>query len=323
MFGKHGTVLQIGLAAIGLVIVVVVLIGPRGHQTTSLIATPAADLGANGTPAAHAVVQQAGDQSSGGQAAAPSDGSAPAGSGSAAQQAAPASASAGATTSSSGSASAALPSVPAVPAVGGLGRTLFLDNFTSDPLGALPTGWLLADPTSSSSGLGGLPILGTLLGGLTQSGGGPVPSIVDDGAHVLSRPAGSWSHIAAGPMTVDSAATADVRMLGQSSGFAGVTGRFQDVNDSLMCGLNGGNVLQLWQTVGGHQQLLASTPVAAAMNVFHTVTMAMQGGQVSCSLDGGSTLHATGSWTSPGRVGLVALGNVTSEFDRVAATALP
>jgi hypothetical protein len=324
MFGKHGTVWQVGLAVIGLVIVGIVLFGPRGRATT-LVTNPTADV-ANSAQAAPAAVQQpaaqqqSADQPSGGQAAAaPSDGAtaAAASTGSAALPAA--STSAGGTAVARAGA-ATLPALAAVPAVSTVGRTLFLDNFTSDPLGtALPTGWLLADPTS---GLGGLPILGSLLGGLTSST--PVPSIVNDGVHVLSRPAGSWSHLAAGPMSVDSTATAGVKMLGGSgSGFVGVAGRFQDANNSVMCGVSGGSTLQLWQIVAGRQQLLASTPVAAAMNVFHTIRMDLQGSQMACSLDGGSVLHATGSWTSPGRLGLVALGDVTSEFNSVMATALP
>jgi hypothetical protein len=322
MFGKHGTVWQVGLAVIGLVIVGVVLFGARGKATT-LVTNPAADVANNAQPAQAVVqqpaAQQSADQASGGQAAsAPSDGAAAAGSGSGSAALPGASTSAGGTAVARTGA-ATLPGLSAVPGVSTVGRTLFLDNFASDPLGTgLPTGWLLADPTSA---LGGVPILGSLLGGLTSST--PVPSIVNDGVHVLSRPAGSWSHLAAGPMTVDSSATAGLKMLGQPSGFVGVAGRFQDANNTIMCGMSGGTTLQLWQIVAGHQQLLASTPVAAAMNVFHTIRMDLQGSQMACSLDGGSVLHATGSWTSPGRLGLVALGDVTSEFNSVMATALP
>jgi hypothetical protein len=324
MFGKHGTVWQVGLAVIGLVIVGIVLFGPRGKATT-LVTSPTADVASNNAQAAQAAVQQPAaqqqstDQPAGGQAAsAPSDGASAAGSGSG-SAALPAAATSAAAKAGARAGAATLPALSAVPGVSTVGRTLFLDNFASDPLGTgLPTGWLLADPTS---GLNGLPILGSLLGGLTSST--PVPSIVNDGVHVLSRPAGSWSHLSAGPMTVDSSATAGVKMMGQGSGFVGVAGRFQDANNTVMCGLSGGTTLQLLQIVNGHQQLLASSPVTAAMNVFHTIRMDMQGGQMSCSLDGGSVLHATGSWTSPGRLGLVALGDVTSEFNSVMATALP
>lgn len=318
MFGRHGTVWQVGLAALGLIIVGFVLLGPRGQGTTPLIAAPAGQLGSNGAraalPASQAVVQQPPADQSGQQAAASGD----PGTGSAA----------GAATGS-----AALPALPALPAVAAVpaapalstaGRTLFLDNFAGDPLGpGLPAGWLLADPTSSSSGLGGLPILGGLLGGLTSSGASPVPSVVNDGTHVLSRTAGSWSHLAAGPVTADSTASADVKMLSGSSGFVGIAGRLVDASNMVGCGLRNGTVLQLWQLVDGRQQLLASSPVTAAMNVFHTIRMQLEGGQLTCSLDGADLLHATGSWTSPGHIGLVALGDVTSEFDNVVSTALP
>ena len=337
MFGKHGTVWQVGLAVLGLLIVGIVLFGPHG-RATSLVAAPAADVANNNSTTgttAHPVVvvqqpdaQQPGSDQSGSQAAAPADGSASSDTGAGAQAGSGSASASNSTSARAGTGSVALPAlpaVPAVPAVGSVGRTLFLDNFASDPLGlGLPTGWLLADPTGSSSGggLGGLPIVGGLLGGLTSSTTSLVPSVVNDGTHVLSRQSGSWSHLAAGPMTVDSTASASVKMLGRSSGFVGVAGRFQDVNNSIMCGLSGPNTLQLWQVVNGQQQLLASQPVSAALNVFHTIKMVMQGSQMSCSLDGGSMLQATGTLTSPGRIGLVALGDATSEFTNVLSTAL-
>jgi hypothetical protein len=333
MFGKHGTKWQIGLAVVGLAIVAAVLIGPRGRGTTPLVAAPAADV-ASSHQSVQAILQpqpaqqqQSSDQPSGGQASAGSGGSSSTGSDGSGQPA---------TSTSSAAKATGSAALPAVPAVGTVTKTLFSDNFASDPLGlGLPTGWLLADPAGSQSQsggglLGGLPVVGGLLGGLTGGGGSSstgslLPSVVNDGTHVLDHSAGTWSHLAAGPMTVDSTSSANVKMLGQSTGFVGVAGRFQDVNNSVMCGVNtngGSTVLQLWQIVAGQAQMLASSPVSAAMGVFHTISMGMQGSQMSCSIDGLSMIHATGTLTSPGRIGLVALGDMTSEFSNVLSTSL-
>jgi hypothetical protein len=323
MFGRHGTVWQVLLAITGLLIVTVVLVVPHGRGTT-LESNPAAVVGSNAEQNAQSsqpVVQQAPGQDTATPAPAPSsDPAASAGASGDASGSANAGTGMG---SGSGSGSVRLPAAPA-PAVSGIGRTLFSDNFMSDPLGlGLPSGWQLGDPLSTGGGLAGLPILGALLGG-GQSSSSILPSTVQDGtSHVLTRAAGSWSRLSAGPSAVDYSASADVEMVGSGSGFAGVAGRFVNASNFLACGLGTGGALQLWQVAAGRQQLLASTPAAITSGVFHTVRMNLQGGQASCSVDGGSSVQASGVMTGGGRIGLVALGDMASQFDNVLATALP
>jgi hypothetical protein len=204
------------------------------------------------------------------------------------------------------------------------GRTLFFDNFASDPMGTgVPAGWLLADPTAVD---GGLPLVGGLLGGLPIVGSHSVatllPSVVTDGTQVLSRVTGAWSHIAAGPVLTDFSASADVKPMSGDLGFAGVAGRFQDASNFLSCGVRNGSSLQLWQVIGGQQRLLAAAPVSLASGVFQTVSMNMVGRQLSCALNGVTLLRGATSSITSGRIGLIALGDLATAFDNVRAIAL-
>jgi hypothetical protein len=225
-------------------------------------------------------------------------------------------------------------SLPVIPTVNKIGQTLFSDSFTSDPVGSgVPTGWQLADPTTSTSGQSssgsGVPVLGGLLNtlGLGSTAGQVtdlIPSIVNlNGTHVLSRVANSWSHLSAGSVWADYSVSADMKTVSVSTGFMGVAGRFESASTFLACGIQNGTTLELLQVVNGQAQVLASSPLSAPANVFNTVQMTMQGASLSCSMNGTMVLHATGTSITSGKIGLVALGGVSSAFDNVKAIALP
>lgn len=326
MLGRHGTLWQVTVAIAGLAIVGVVLVGPRARERATMITDPSAIVAPNSP--IERVRTQAADPAPA--PAAPSD-QAPSGPGPAAPGAG-----AGVTVSGTGASGGARATsgappgaLPSVPAVSGVGQTLFSDTFQGDPLGrGLPAGWRLDDVVSSASSGGGLigslPLVGSLLGG---GGGAPslsslLPSLsMDGGSRVLVRQSGAWSHLSAGSSWGDFSASAGVKPLA-GTGFAGVSGRVLDAGNFLTCGIRGGSALQLLQVVDGQQQLLGSRPLAVAPNVFHVVQMTMQGGQVSCAMDGVDLLRGTSSLSS-GRLGLVALGDLASEFDDVRAIALP
>jgi len=338
MLGRHGTLWQVTVAIVGLAIVAVVLVGPRMRERSTMVAAPTAVVAPNiptdrvsSAPAA----EQATDPAA---AAAPAPGDQASNPDSGAQPARP-SRSGVAVSGGAGAGVKAGGALPSLPAIGGLtgatgvGRTLFSDGFESDPLTtALPTGWLLGDTASSGGGggglLGGLPLVGGLLGGGgTSSVTSLLPTtLLDGGDHTLARAGGSWSHLSVnatgGGSWADYSAIADVKPL-SGSGFVGVGGRVLNVNNYLTCGIQSGQGLELFQVVNGQSRLLASKPLSIAPNVFHTVDMTMKGGQVSCGMDGTTILNGTTSTLTSGPLGLIALGNLASEFDNVRAVTLP
>jgi hypothetical protein len=324
MFGRSGTLWQVTVGIVGLAIVGIVFVSPRMRVGATMITAPAAVVAPNNGPLERVqTVVQATDP---GPAAPAPAAPAPADPAPGAQTGVPAPAAGGAP------ARPAVPEVPAtsaVPAVAGVSRTLLSDNFESNALSkALPAGWRLDDVVQSSQGglVGSLP----LLGGLLSSGGTTVsdllPSLVaDGGTTVLARKSGTWSHLSTGSSWGDLSVSADMKPAA-GTGFVGVTGRVLDASNFLSCGLRDGSVLELVQVVGGRQQVLDSRQLTSTVsNAFHTVEMTMQGSSVSCSLDGASALlHGSSSSSlTTGRLGLVALGTLTSEFDNVRAIALP
>jgi len=330
MFGRHGTLWQVTVAIVGLAIVGVVLVGPRLRERSTMVAAPTAIVANNADRVAvapSAVQAPAADPI----APAPADPAAPTADPAAPQPGAGVSAGVQASGGASGPVPA-LPSVPGVSAVTGTAtKTLFSDNFETDPLTrALPAGWSLLDSVQQTTG-GGLPLVGGLLGGLL--GGGSTSSVTSllptsllDGTHVLGRTNGSWSHLvvdsSGGTSWANYTASVDVKPL-SGSGFVGVGGRFQDASNFVSCGIENGSALELLQVVDGKQKLLASQPLAAVPNVFHTIQMTMQGGKLSCSMDGQVVLNGTTSTLTSGPLGLIALGSLSSEFDNVRAIALP
>jgi hypothetical protein len=210
-----------------------------------------------------------------------------------------------------------------VPAVLGAGQTLFSDNFASDPLGtAVPAGWSLDGATSRVDGLlSGVPVLGSLGLGTTVTSLLP-REVLDGTTPVLSRVGNTWTRLTAGSAWLDYSVSADMKTLPSGSGFVGVSGRYRDANNYLACGIRADQGLQLWDVVNGQATLLSSKPMDIASGVFHTVQMQMQGAQVSCSLDGVTLAHGTDTSVSAGKIGLIALGNLASEFDSVKATTL-
>jgi len=329
MFGRHGTAWQVTVAIVGLAIVGVVLIGPRMRERSTMVTSPTAIVANNADRVSVAPAAE--------QAPPPADPAAPAPADPSAPNPDPAAPRPGAGLKSAGDAvkatTSGLPSVPAISAVTNTATsTLFADNFESDPLTrALPTGWRLLDASQTSSG-GGLPLVGGLLSGLLGGGGATssvtslLPTSLLDGTHVLGRSGGSWSHLVAdtsgGTSWANYTASVDVKPL-SGSGFVGVGGRFVDSSNFVSCGIQNGSALELLQVVDGQTRVLASQPLAAVPNVFHTVQMTMNGSQLSCSMDGQLSLNGVTSTLTSGPLGLVALGSLSSEFDNVRAIALP
>jgi len=322
MLRRNGSGWQITLAVAGLTILALAVLAGRLHQNATLVADPAAQVAAAVPPAAVQAAPVAGQQAAPAAPAAPAA-AAPAGSDSPRDAAPPRVAASG---SAKGHARVAPGSVPVVPAVVATGQTLFADSFATAPLGTgLPAGWVLGDQAQSSSG--GLPIIGGLLGGLPVVGStinSLMPQTVLDGSQrVLARATGAWSHLSAGSTWVDYAASADVKPTSSGLGFVGVAGRYQNANNYVTCGVKDDQTLELVQVIGGKGRLLDSQPATIASGVFHTVRMNLQGGQLTCALDGVTLLHGTDTSVTSGHIGLIALGDVTSEFDNVVATALP
>ncbi|HXM55758.1 MAG TPA: hypothetical protein VOB72_10245 [Candidatus Dormibacteraeota bacterium] len=338
MFGRHGTLWQVTIAVVGLAIVALVLIGPRARERATMITSPAAIVGVGSSTADRVQTAPAIEQTSDPAAPAPADPAAPAPDPS--RPGAPAQPGTGVSGGVSGGVQAttggALPSAPAVSSLSNVAgtatKTLFSDNFQNDPLAsALPTGWSLLDTVTGSTGgglLGGLPLVGGLLGGgATQTVTSLLPTtLLDGGTHVLGRATGSWQHLtvnAAGSSSwADYTATADLKPI-SGSGFVGVGGRVQNASNYLTCGIVNGQGLELLQVVNGQSQVLSSKPLSIAPNVFHTVQMTMQGGSVSCAMDGVTVLNGKTSTLTSGPLGLIALGSLASEFDNVRALALP
>jgi hypothetical protein len=162
------------------------------------------------------------------------------------------------------------------------------------------------------------------VGSTTQTVTDLLPSTVLDGSqHVLDRVTNTWSHLSAGSAWLDYSASADLKPASASSGYVGVAARYQDANNYVSCGIQSGGVLQLWDVVGGKATLLASKPLSVASGVFHKVRLDAQSNQLSCAMDGTMLLHGTDLSVKGGRIGLIALGDVTSEFANVLATGLP
>ncbi|HEY4025870.1 MAG TPA: hypothetical protein VGO86_05510 [Candidatus Dormibacteraeota bacterium] len=345
MMSRRGGGWQTAVAIAGLAIVGVVLVAPRAREAASLVAAPSAAV----APSSKLAIQgsqstQATDQQSADTSAPPAAPAAPPQSGTSA----PAAPSAGLATGAHAIGGTSLSGVTgALPVVG---KTLFSDNFATDPLTTgLPTGWQLTDTTKvvtdttqsvagglpvlgavTGSGGGGLPILGGLLGGLLGGSGSAtstvtnlLPSVVMDGTHVLSRSTNSWSILSAGSPAMDFSVSADMKPMSSDLGFVGVAGRFLDASNYLTCGIRNGQSLQLWQVVGGQAKLLSAKPLSIASGVFHTVNMAMKGSQVSCAMDGGTLLSSTGATLTNGKLGLIAVGDLASEIGNVKAATLP
>jgi hypothetical protein len=346
MMSKRGGGWQTAVAIAGLAIVGVVLVAPRAREAASLVAAPSAAV----APSSKLTVQSSQDTQAVAQPvaapSAPADAPvAPAAGNPGA--AAPARSRAHGKLGVGGVTSGVTGVVPAV-----TGTTLFSDNFASDPLASgLPAGWQLgsatrvvSDTTQSVAGglpvlgsggsgggggglLSGLPLVGGLLGGGSSSATSTVsnllPSVVMDGTHVLSRATNSWSILSAGSAASDFSASADLKPMSSDLGFVGVGGRLLDANNYLTCGIRDGKSLQLWQVVGGQAKLLDARSLAVPMGVFHTVTMAMKGSQLSCAMDGTNVLSATGTSLTRGKIGLVALGDLASEISNVRAATLP
>jgi hypothetical protein len=331
MFGRFGSAWRAALAIVGLGIVALVLVVPHGREAVQLFVAPAAEVGPAITPMTRTVdhtqlpVQAQADAP----ATAPMDTPSPEAS---ADPTPGTAAVSGTARTSTGTGAGAGPT--AARANGSQtgqvqlgtgtstgttsGRVLFSDNFENDPLATqVPSGWQLGDTTRSL--LGGLPIIGSLVGGLSTSS--LLPSAVLDGTHVLTRATGSWSHLTAGPATTDSSVSGDLKVAQPGTGFAGIAGRVVDTNNFVTCGLRNGSTLQLLQVVGGRQQVLDSRSLTLAGGAFHTIRMDLTGGVATCALDGVPLLRGTGALTGSGRVGLIALGDVVSEFDNVTMTA--
>jgi hypothetical protein len=352
MMSKRGGGWQTAVAIAGLAIVGVVLVAPRAREAASLVAAPSAAV----APSSKLTVQsplepQPTDQPATAPAADAPAAPAPGDSGSSAAPAAPRASVKGGAQGQAGPVSAVGGVTAGVPAAAGVTKTLFNDGFASDPLATgLPAGWTLASATrvasdTTQSVAGGLPILGS--GGATSSGGGGLlgslplvggllggggatsavsnllPSVVQDGTHVLSRATNSWSILSAGTSATDFSVSADVKPMSSEVGFVGVAGRLLDANNYLTCGIRNDKSLQLWQVVGGQATLLDTQSLAVASGVFHTISMVMNGSQVSCAMDGANLLNTSGASLTNGKLGLIALGDLTSEIDNVRAATLP
>jgi hypothetical protein len=178
------------------------------------------------------------------------------------------------------------------------GQRLFSDDFERDAVaGGLPAGWLQGDDS-------------------------PV-GVAVDGSHVLSYQSRAGRVLAAGSGWTDYAVSADVRPALVALGDVGVAGRYVDANGHYACTVHDGAGLELWRVWSG-QRLKLDGQAAAVSGAtgFHSVRLEMRGGQLSCSLDGVTVLHASDGSIQSGRLGLVSLGALPSEFDNVTATAL-
>jgi endoglucanase len=186
----------------------------------------------------------------------------------------------------------------AVPVLTQPGQRVFFDDFERDPLdGALPAGWLQGDDS-------------------------PV-SVALDGSHVLSYRSHAGRVLAAGSVWTDYAVSADVRPALIAVGDIGVAGRYVDANAYYACTVHDGAGLELWRMWNGSRQKLDGQLAAVSGAAgFHSVRLEMRGSQLTCSLDGVTLLHATDGSVPAGRLGLVSLGALPSEFDNVTATAL-
>lgn len=207
-----------------------------------------------------------------------------------------------------------------LPMLAGTGQMLFSDNFANDPTatGVLPAGWSL-DGLQTATGL-----LPGVLGSLPLTVPANLPLVVpSSGTNVLDRVSQSWSYLSAGSAWSNYLVSAAMQETSSAPGYVGIAGRYLDPGNYYSCGVANGSTLQMWKVVAGQRKLLGSTPIAPlAVGAVHTLKLAMKGSLMACAVDTSAPLTMTDTALSSGKLALVALGDVTSQFDTVGATSI-
>jgi hypothetical protein len=176
------------------------------------------------------------------------------------------------------------------------GRTLYADNFQSDPAGASPpAGW---ESLGSWKGV---------------TGGGSRALSHDDGSRlgILLTGSPGWSNYQV---------AVDLELDRPHAGFAGLVGRYQTADDHYECVVHGNDSVQLWRLRNGQGRELGSTQLAIAAGRPHRLALSLEGDQLTCSLDLVVMASARDASLAAGRPGLIAGSGVAARFDNVAVT---
>jgi hypothetical protein len=149
--------------------------------------------------------------------------------------------------------------------------------------------------------------------------------VVQDGAQrVLAHVDQTWSFLSAGSTSWTDLSVSSAVKTDGGSGEAGVAARVLDSNNFYSCQVENGTGLRLVRMVQGKLQVLSHTTRSMlGIDAFNTITMVVKGNQLSCMVNGAPVLHTVDGALTHGRVGLVGLGALPSEFGAVKVQSLP